>query len=186
MHSCFKQLEQREGRIHWGKVGHEQDIRRSGLSFHLENDGEVGVRGGMDQQSPSLHRIRPLLRFDQRSPSRRLSSEARLKTGRPLTLYIFLLCAEGLSALHVREESLNNFCGLKINNRCPLLSHSFFFFFFEMIASFFARPTREIVKRLIRFSRSMKKRLAKQSTSPNLLLWSVGTLGSIDDRKAHG
>lgn len=39
--------------------------------------------------------------------------------------YLFLLCAEGLSAMLQREESLNNFKGLKINRYFPSLTHIF-------------------------------------------------------------
>lgn len=58
-----------------------------------------------------------------------------LRQGDPLSPYLFLLCAEGLSARLTKEESLSNFSGLKISKFGPLISHVFFaddnLFFFK-------------------------------------------------------
>lgn len=49
-----------------------------------------------------------------------------LRQGDPLSPYLFLLCAEGFSALLNKEESNSNLSGFKINNHCPPLTHIFF------------------------------------------------------------
>lgn len=49
-----------------------------------------------------------------------------LRQGDPLSPYLFLICAEGLSALISQAESREDILGLKIARRAPSISHLFF------------------------------------------------------------
>lgn len=60
------------------------------------------------------------------NPGEKFKTGRGIRQGDPLSPYIFLLCAEGFSAMLSREESLNSFSGLKINRYCPSLTHLFF------------------------------------------------------------
>jgi hypothetical protein len=50
-----------------------------------------------------------------------------LRQGDPLSPYLFLLCAEGLSSLILHEESENNLQGVKVCRNAPSVSHLLFF-----------------------------------------------------------
>lgn len=51
-----------------------------------------------------------------------------LRQGDPLSPYVFILCAEGLSSIiHSARES-HILYGIKMNPHCPTVSHLFFFF----------------------------------------------------------
>lgn len=60
------------------------------------------------------------------TPHEEFRPKKSIRQGDPLSPYLFLLCAEGLSTMLNMEESLNNFKGLKINRYCPSLTHLFF------------------------------------------------------------
>lgn len=59
-------------------------------------------------------------------PSNEFKPSRGIRQGDPLSPYLFLLCAEGFSALLRREESNSNLSSFKINHHCPSLSHLFF------------------------------------------------------------
>lgn len=48
------------------------------------------------------------------------------RQGDPLSPYLFLICAEGFSALLRQEESKRDILGLKIARTSPSISHIFF------------------------------------------------------------
>ena len=50
----------------------------------------------------------------------------RLRQGDPLSLYLFLLCAEGFSSLLARAEAENKLHGVSICRRAPSISHLLF------------------------------------------------------------
>lgn len=58
-----------------------------------------------------------------------------LRQGDPLSPYLFLICAEGLSTLIKKEERLGNLHGAKICRGAPIISHLLFaddcFLFFQ-------------------------------------------------------
>lgn len=60
------------------------------------------------------------------SPQEYFKPSRGLRQGDPLSPYLFLLCAEGFSALLKREESLLNLAGFQINKHCQSLTHLFF------------------------------------------------------------
>lgn len=66
-----------------------------------------------------------LIHFNSKK-SHRTHPTRGLRQGDPLSPYLFLLCAEGFSALLRREESLSNIPGLQLNKYCPNLTHLFF------------------------------------------------------------
>ena len=49
-----------------------------------------------------------------------------LRQGDPLSLYLFLLCAEGLSSLIMHEEEVGNLLGVKVCRDAPSVSHLLF------------------------------------------------------------
>lgn len=49
-----------------------------------------------------------------------------LRQGDPLSPYLFLLCAEGLSALIAHEEEMGNLKGVKVCRDSPIISHLLF------------------------------------------------------------
>lgn len=53
-------------------------------------------------------------------------SERRLKQGDPLSPYLFILCAEVLSAMLTKAVSQGLFHGIKVAPREPIISHLFF------------------------------------------------------------
>lgn len=60
------------------------------------------------------------------SPQRCFNPSRGIRQGDPLSPYLFLLCAEGLSSLLSKEEQANNLQGIRINNYCPSITHLFF------------------------------------------------------------
>lgn len=58
-----------------------------------------------------------------------------LRQGDPLSLYLFLICAEGLPLLVQKAKSMGELQGVKIGRNCPSVTHLLFaddsFFFFE-------------------------------------------------------
>lgn len=82
-------------------------------------------------------------------PQETFTPKRGLRQGDPLSFYIFLLCVEGLSSLLNREEELDQFRGLKVNNHCPSLSH----LFFADDSLIFCRATKkdcETIKRILK------------------------------------
>lgn len=61
-----------------------------------------------------------------RVPQREILPKRGLRQGDPLSPYLFIICAEGLSALLKREELNSNISGIKINNHYPTITHLFF------------------------------------------------------------
>lgn len=59
-------------------------------------------------------------------PQEEFKPSRGIRQGDPLSPYLFLLCAEGLSALFRREENLSNISGFQITKFCPPLTHLFF------------------------------------------------------------
>jgi hypothetical protein len=57
-----------------------------------------------------------------------------LRQGDPLSRYLFLLCAEGLSSLLANAENVGGISGVPISTRGPKISH---LFSLPMIVSFF-------------------------------------------------
>lgn len=55
-----------------------------------------------------------------------LSPGRGLRQGDPLSPYLFVLCAQGLSSLFLNHEKNNAFCGVRIARSCPSISHLFF------------------------------------------------------------
>lgn len=49
-----------------------------------------------------------------------------LRQGDPLSLYLFVICAQGLSSLFYAHEARNLFSGVRIASSCPSISHLFF------------------------------------------------------------
>ncbi|MDV3194105.1 MAG: reverse transcriptase domain-containing protein, partial [Sweet potato little leaf phytoplasma] len=60
------------------------------------------------------------------TPQETFTPKRGIRQGDPISPYIFLFCAEGLTSLLNKEERLDHFRGLRINNHCPSLSHLFF------------------------------------------------------------
>ena len=55
------------------------------------------------------------------------SSQRGLRQGDPFSLYLFVICAEGFSALLQRvEENLNEISGIRVCRAAPKVSHLFF------------------------------------------------------------
>ena len=58
-----------------------------------------------------------------------------LRQGDPLSPYLFIICAEGLSALIRKAEARGEINGVKICNNAPIISHLLFaddcFLFFQ-------------------------------------------------------
>lgn len=60
------------------------------------------------------------------TPRENFKPRRGIRQGDPLSPYLFLICAEGLSPFLNREESLTNLKGFKINKLCLSLTHLFF------------------------------------------------------------
>lgn len=59
-------------------------------------------------------------------PGQPFSPQRGLRQGDPLSPYLFLFCAKGLSALLTEEEQKRHFSGLHINKHCPTITHLFY------------------------------------------------------------
>ncbi|XP_060965485.1 uncharacterized protein LOC115720373 [Cannabis sativa] len=55
-----------------------------------------------------------------------LTPRRGLRQGCPLSPYLFLICAEGISRLLQREQDLGNLHGFKLTRRAPMISHLLF------------------------------------------------------------
>lgn len=55
-----------------------------------------------------------------------------LRQGDPLSPYLFLLCAEGLSALIADEEERGNLIGIQVCRDSPTISHLLFALILKM------------------------------------------------------
>lgn len=60
-----------------------------------------------------------------RVPQKEFKPKKGLLQGDPLSPYLFIICAEGFSALLKREESISNIFGIRINKHCPTITHLF-------------------------------------------------------------
>lgn len=56
----------------------------------------------------------------------KLSPGRGLRQEDPLSPYLFVLCAQGLSSLFLNHERNKDFCGVRIARSCPSISHLFF------------------------------------------------------------
>ena len=56
-------------------------------------------------------------------PKGRIAPSRGLRQGDPISLYLFLLCAEGLSAMLQRDEVDNNLRGISMCRGAPRISH---------------------------------------------------------------
>ena len=59
-------------------------------------------------------------------PKGNIIPHKRLRQGCPLSSYLFLLCAEGLSSLISRAEVEGSIMGFACKRTCPKVSHLFF------------------------------------------------------------
>ena len=59
-------------------------------------------------------------------PKDRIAPTRGLRQGDPISPYLFLLCAEGLSAMLRRDEAENNFRGISVCRGAPRVSHLLF------------------------------------------------------------
>jgi len=60
------------------------------------------------------------------SYTHRIIPQRGLRQGNPLSPYLFILCAEGLSALLQKAEQEGKLEGIKICQRAPRVNHLFF------------------------------------------------------------
>lgn len=89
-----------------------------------------------------------------------------LRQGDPLSPYLFILCAEGLSALISQFVSSGHLHGLKVCDGAPTISH----LLFAMIASSMLKQLLKIVSLLNIFWRPMNVRLVNKLTSRRAML----------------
>ena len=59
-------------------------------------------------------------------PNGRIAPTRGLRKGDPISPYLFLLCAEGLSAMLRRDKAENNFRGISVCRGAPRVSHLLF------------------------------------------------------------
>ena len=59
-------------------------------------------------------------------PKGKIVPSKGLRQGDPISLYLFLLCAEGLLAMLKKEESMGNLKGVAVCKGAPRVSHLLF------------------------------------------------------------
>ena len=59
-------------------------------------------------------------------PKGRIVPTRGLRQGDPISPYLFLLCAEGLSTMLKRDDSGEYLCGISVCRRAPMVSHLLF------------------------------------------------------------
>lgn len=94
-----------------------------------------------------------------------------LRQGDPLSPYLFIICAEGLSAMLNRFESLKMIKGVKVCKRAMAINHMLVL----MIHTCITRLRRTMLTRCWRFCRSMNLLRDKWLINQNLLCFLVQT-----------
>ena len=59
-------------------------------------------------------------------PRGKITPSRGLRQGDPISLYLFLLCVEGLSALIRKKEAMGLLRGVGVSKQAPMVSHLFF------------------------------------------------------------
>ena len=98
-------------------------------------------------------------------PKGKIIPSRGLRQGDPISPYLFLLCAEGLSAMIKKEERNGNLNGIAVCRRAPRITHMLF----ADDSIVFCRATREecdrVVKVLEDYERDSGQKLNKEKTS---------------------
>lgn len=97
-----------------------------------------------------------------------------LRQGDPISLYLFLLCAEGLLAMLRRDENGGSLRGISVCKRAPLVSH---LLFADDCIVFYNASTEErlrVTKILEDYERELGQKLNMEKTS---LFFSKNTCG---------
>ena len=102
-----------------------------------------------------------------------------LRQGDPISPYLFLLCAEGLSAMLRKEEELGNIRGISVCRGVPRISH----LFFADDSIVFCRANmdegRRILKVLEDYEGELGQKLNKEKTS---FFFSKNTLREVQEQ----
>lgn len=101
------------------------------------------------------------------TPKRVFTPNRGLRQGDPLSPYLFLICAEGLSGLLNQADNNRKLTGLRINKYCPSITH----LFYADDGLLFFKASKQIAGLFRTSLIHMRKLLGKQLIMINLTLW---------------
>ena len=85
--------------------------------------------------------------------------------GEPISPYLFLLCAEGLSAMIKRKESLGRLRGVSVKKGAPRISHLFFADDSLIFCRATIRDCAQIAEVLTTYEKESEQKLNKEKAS---------------------
>ena len=111
-------------------------------------------------------------------PRGKITPMRGLRQGDPISPYLFLLCAEGLSTLIRKKESMGQLKGVGVSKQAPLV----LYIFFADDSIIFCRATMEeckqVAKVLDTYEKESRQKINKDKTS---LLFSKNTRANIQN-----
>lgn len=96
------------------------------MEFCVRGDEETKICRNSDKKDKKMCLLSLFCYFDYWDGERKHCARERLRQGDPLSPFLSLFCAEGLSCQLMQVERCTNISGLKFGNDSLTVSHLFF------------------------------------------------------------